>query len=570
MLGSNNLLIGILNIMINDFKVIFDNLNNSDKLSLLAIVLMSVFASFFEVLGLGSVVFVILFALNEEYISSSGLIELLGFFSIEIEPTNQKNYFLSAFLIIILTSYVFRYFYIYYQSRKLFGFSARFSTALFQKNLEKSYAYFQNTNYIEKVSLLTVRMNLFIHNIMLTFIIFVNAIILTVAIGIILMVANAAITSLIMLSIGIITLLFHLTMKNQLIDLGENINSSIMRLQKIASSSLKNFLALKVNGFEPQYVKNFELEEHSVRNAQRMHFMITHTPRLVIEAVSLFLILAAAVYLFTNHEVEYAIATLTLVGLSFQKLLPVIQQVYVSYATIKGYAPILKEMAEEYQNSSADRLVSNVKFINPSAALSVEIEKVILPTFTQNLTVINGIYSSGEVIQISGPSGVGKSTLFTVLTGMANPTSGVIKISGLKESSWRSELFVLTQDTFLTDSSIIDNITFGTQFCSSELNQICEKLDLIPLLGQFDNRNLTIGEQGVKLSGGQQQRIALARALIRRPKILLLDEATNALDKNTQKVVFELIRIYVPESITFFISHDENTNIYADKIVSCG
>jgi ATP-binding cassette subfamily B protein len=181
---------------------------------------------------------------------------------------------------------------------------------------------------------------------------------------------------------------------------------------------------------------------------------------------------------------------------------------------------------------------------------------------------------SGECIALVGPSGGGKSTLMQLLIGFRRPQQGHILFDGqdmetLDMRTARRFMSVVPQETVLFSGSIRENIIYGLNDVSdAQLREVLASASLTELVDSLPKGSDTrIGEDGAMLSGGQRQRIAIARALIRNPRILVLDEATSALDVVSEKKVQEAIDHAVQNRTTFIVAHRLSTIRKADRIV---
>ncbi|MDZ8118674.1 ABC transporter ATP-binding protein [Pontiella agarivorans] len=182
--------------------------------------------------------------------------------------------------------------------------------------------------------------------------------------------------------------------------------------------------------------------------------------------------------------------------------------------------------------------------------------------------------SAGECIALVGASGAGKSTLIQLLIGFLRPSAGRILFDGtdmaeLDMRTVRRFISVVPQETVLFSGSIRENITYGLNKVSDrKLNEVLAAANLTAFIEELpEGLESRIGEDGARLSGGQRQRIAIARALIRNPKILILDEATSALDVVSEKLVQEAIDRAVQNRTTFIVAHRLSTIRQADRIV---
>ena len=180
----------------------------------------------------------------------------------------------------------------------------------------------------------------------------------------------------------------------------------------------------------------------------------------------------------------------------------------------------------------------------------------------------------GETIAFVGPSGSGKTTLMSIIIGFRSPQSGRILLDGrdmaeLDLRSYRQHLAVVPQQTLLFSGSVRDNITYGVVDIREDFFQQVVRMaridEFLPSLPQGLDTN--VGEQGVMLSGGQRQRIAIARAMMRNPRIIILDEATSALDNISERYVQEALRHLVVGRTTFVVAHRLSTIRTANRIV---
>jgi ATP-binding cassette subfamily B protein len=187
---------------------------------------------------------------------------------------------------------------------------------------------------------------------------------------------------------------------------------------------------------------------------------------------------------------------------------------------------------------------------------------------------INLNIQSGQQVAIVGTSGGGKSTLVSLLLRLYDPTSGRVMIDGrdIREytlASFRSQISVVLQDSLLFAASIRENIAYGIAGVSDAEIEAAARLahahDFIQALPQ--GYDTLVGERGATLSGGQRQRIAIARAAIRQAPILILDEPTTGLDKESEKAVIDALQRLSANRTTFLITHDLDFATRADIII---
>ncbi|MBS1653750.1 MAG: ABC transporter ATP-binding protein [Bacteroidetes bacterium] len=197
---------------------------------------------------------------------------------------------------------------------------------------------------------------------------------------------------------------------------------------------------------------------------------------------------------------------------------------------------------------------------------------------TAQQSAINNIsfqVKHGETIAFVGPSGSGKTTLMKLLVGLYRPQKGNIFYNGMDENSidfndLRNQIGFVTQDTQLFSGTIRENLMFvNPSATEDDLMDVLKKASCENLLSRAEKGlDTMIGEGGLKLSGGERQRLSIARALIRRPNLLLFDEATSALDSLTEEEITETIRDVSSQGnqVTILIAHRLSTIMHADRI----
>jgi ATP-binding cassette subfamily B protein len=210
--------------------------------------------------------------------------------------------------------------------------------------------------------------------------------------------------------------------------------------------------------------------------------------------------------------------------------------------------------------------------------MALQFEDVSFKHQTADVLALNKINFSaarGDTIAFVGPSGAGKSTLVKLLVGLYTPKSGTILYNGIPVNrvdlnELREKIGFVTQDTQLFAGTIRENLLFvNPKATDAECMDVLHKAAAHSLMARADRGlNTLIGEGGVKVSGGEKQRLSIARALLRRPQLLVFDEATSSLDSLTEEEISKTIREVAnnQEAITILIAHRLSTIMHADRI----
>ena len=187
---------------------------------------------------------------------------------------------------------------------------------------------------------------------------------------------------------------------------------------------------------------------------------------------------------------------------------------------------------------------------------------------------INFTVKPGQTLGILGETGSGKSTLMNMIARFYDPTSGHVYVDGRDVRDWpahelRNQTTIVTQDLFLFSDSIADNINYGNQQASSLfMRQMADIADADNFISTMpDGYDTIVGERGVGLSGGQKQRISLTRALVKDPRILILDDTTSALDMETEATIQKRLRTVTQDKTVFIIASRISSLRHADQIL---
>ena len=220
--------------------------------------------------------------------------------------------------------------------------------------------------------------------------------------------------------------------------------------------------------------------------------------------------------------------------------------------------------------------IENSKIIS-GLEKSIQFENVSFQYESANSLALNNVnveINKGETIALVGKSGAGKSTFVDLVLRFFDPTKGQINLDGknIKEidiHSLRSQIGFVTQETILFNDSIGNNIRYGKQNADmNEIQNAAELANAMEFINSLQNKfDTQIGEKGARLSGGQRQRISIARAILKNPEILILDEATSSLDSESEAKVQDAVDKLINDRTVIVIAHRLSTIINADKIL---
>ena len=258
----------------------------------------------------------------------------------------------------------------------------------------------------------------------------------------------------------------------------------------------------------------------------------------------------------------------------FSQLLPPIKSLSQGYSNIKKGTAALDRINEILDADEVIVEKPNAKDIS-NFKDKIEFKDVCFKyEETEVLKNINLTIEKGKQIAIVGPSGSGKTTIANLMSRFYDCTGGAIQIDGIpipdiKINQLRHLFGIVTQDTILFNDTVAANISFGLENCNIDdimkAAQIANAHDFIMQLPE--KYDTIIGDKGTKLSGGQRQRISIARALLRNPQILILDEATSSLDTESEKAVQDALESLMKSRTSIVIAHRLSTIVNSDEII---
>lgn len=259
---------------------------------------------------------------------------------------------------------------------------------------------------------------------------------------------------------------------------------------------------------------------------------------------------------------------------SLMRIIPVIGQIASQKTIIDNFFPSyeqvnnLRNRAKECKQQTGTRL-----FIGFNDAINIDRLSFAYDGHKAALVDVNIAINKGKMIAIVGESGAGKSTLIDVLMGFNEPLTGSVLVDDipLQEfdiKSYRKRIGYVPQESILFNMSIADNLLWANEIATEEeIKEACVQANAHEFIQKFpEGYNTLVGDRGVRLSGGQIQRVALARATLRKPDLLILDEATSSLDTHSERLIQQAVGNIAKQTTVIVIAHRLSTIVNADCI----
>ena len=236
----------------------------------------------------------------------------------------------------------------------------------------------------------------------------------------------------------------------------------------------------------------------------------------------------------------------------------------------------MDNISHQFEDDGKNIQLSNNKKYNLTNKITIKDCDFSYNESNKILDNLNFDFKLGRIYGVKGPSGGGKTTLLNILTGLLMPSKGDLyadnqKITKQNIKEFQNIIGYVPQNTFLFDASILENITFDFSdektIDHEKIKDLLKHLSLIEKINSLKNGlNTNVGERGVNLSGGQIQRIGLARAMYNNPKILILDESTNAIEKDIERKVLSYLKSIKKYDNNLSSSQRYNVE-YADQVL---
>ena len=453
---------------------------------------------------------------------------------------------------------------------------AEVSTKLLKKYFNQDYLYFINNTQGKLSATMSSETSVFSSEFLDALMIFLSECILLAAIFILIIFTGNSVIFFAIVPIAILTMLILTLLKKKIKNWAV---SRVELAEKMVTVSQRIFIGVRDIYFLKnldQLINNFYLlnKNQSLLDAKTQTISII--PRALLELMGLMILLITLIYLYkegiSNNEIITKITFYFVVAYralpSFSRIL--VQRQRIKYSEnsvkiIKNTLMLEDKRILDIPNNDKIEFNKSLKFSNINFSYSDKKEFI----RNENITI-----EKGKVIGIYGQSGSGKSTLLNLLTFLIKPRSGKIQIDDKEISNeyerrkFQNLITFISQDTFLIEDTIKNNITFTTQnpIDEKKLNNAIKLACAEKFIHELpDDLNYMVGTHGRKISSGQKQRIVIARSFYDSREILVLDEATNALDEETEKKILQNIINKKNGKTIIIVSHNKSNLSVCDK-----
>ncbi len=525
-----------------------------------------------ELVGVSLITELVSLVTNPEKIHTNAIFE--GFYQF-FNMKDDRQFFLFVvigLIVVYLLKNAFLLFVNYVQYTFIYNNQLRLSSRLIDCYLKKPYTYHLDNNSAEMVRNVMLDSERFFQ-MLLSIFLMLSEILISVLLCVYLLVIDWFITVSVAAILGVFTGFYLLLFKNKAKTYGKENQIYDGKMHQSINQALGAVKDIKILHREKFFVNAFESFGRKKMTAVRNNNVLGAAPKYVIETVCIgAILLVLVVKIYMGDDLSTMIPQLAAFAVAAFKLLPSVSKINNFSNLIIFLKPsvdlIYRDIkdTEDMKNFNLldagefeEKEVSSIRILNLSYKYP-HTERLVLDDVSLEIPL-------GTAVGIIGPSGAGKSTLADVILGILTPTLGGVYYGDMNVHEhplkWSKKLAYIPQSIYLADDSIRNNVAFGIE--ASEIDE--EKVWAALKEAQLDEfvkslpngLDTEVGERGARLSGGQKQRIGIARALYDDPEILVLDEATAALDTGTETAVMEAIDSLMGRKTMLIIAHRLST-----------
>ncbi|MDC0192869.1 ABC transporter ATP-binding protein/permease [Pelagibacteraceae bacterium] len=556
------------------FKI-FEFFSKRRKYQSVLLVGLMIITSLSEMIGIGLFYPILLLVSNPQgFFENQYLVTASKFLNIS-EPDEMVLPFLYFSAFIILVTAIIRVFAIWCYNKFAFAVGLELGYKMYLNTLYQPYEDQIQENSSFLIDGVTRKLGVITFGLFLPLLNLLTAVLILLFTSILIMYINyIAAISLISIFLSLYLVIFFLH-KNKIEKYSKIHAQNSSKIMLALQEGLQAKKEIIIDNKQKFFANLFKNADRKMRMAEVSSQVIASSPRFIVEGVAMILLIALLGYLYKQSiDIILYIPLIGTMGLAAQRTLPLFQVVYFSLTNIKhssaSYDEVIKILNRKVDDE--DLLDVNEKILFKK---SINLKDISFRYKTRDELVIKNCsitINKNSIIGFLGESGSGKSTLIDIILCLLNPTNGKILIDDIDITNnkiaikkWQKIISHVPQEIFISDDTIKNNICLGEieeNIDYELLNKALKQSELTEFIDSLEKGYDTfIGEKGSHISGGQKQRIGIARSLYKKSEVIIFDEATNALDLETEEKIIKLIKNLSKEKTIIIVTHNRN-NLY--------
>ena len=555
------------------FKI-YKHLPITIRSKLILLIFLSMSVSIFETIGIASVLPILQLIINKETFRDLYFFKYINTNFQNIDFESLLFFLLALLVIFFFIKSLIIYFFYKFQQNIIFELRTYLSEKILKNYLTANYKYFFKKETSSMVRNVNQETNRFCSGIVS------NLISLNTEIFLLLLIFSSSIFFGLINSLFGIGILFFISfiimkfLRKKVLYWGKLRQYYDGKNLKILQEIFYNFKEIKLYERFTFFIKKFNKSHHKTCEADKRQGVLLQIPRIILELVSVISFVIILIVLITNYDPKIFLPILGVYAVAIFRIVPSVSRILTSIQNIRFDKPSLNVIYNEIKYSTKNKV--NFQKINFKKSIVMKNVVFYYNNKSDLLKKINIKILKNSIFGIVGKTGSGKSTLIEILCGLLKPINGQIEVDGkpiniYENKKWLKKFSYVQQNIKLLDSTVKENIIFDKKnnvdykllklaIKISCLDKVLKKLNL--------GINTKIGDLGKKLSGGERQRIGIARAIYNKSQIILLDEATNALDETTERDILYNIKKHCTDQTIIFITHKVNNLKFCNNYIN--
>ena len=552
-------------------------LKPTDKRKIFGIIVLMVISGFLEILSLSLIVPLIAAIVNMELLTKYEIVmKIFTFFGLTDRNSMLIGMAVGFAVLMVLKNLVI---FLMERAKKYFIAHGKKRTAnkLFGIYITRPYVYFLHCNSGEIITVINVLVEK-VYALLQDLLTLTSKVIVVIALVAVMFITDWKVSIFLVVVFVVMTFILYRTMYRKEEMVGEAATRCTMKMMDTVNQTVSGIKDIKVLNREKYFSDKYRKYSNRNYKLEKQKFIYETAPKHISEVVvSVCIAGYILLSIVLNMDMQEVLVGMAAVSIAVVRIVPSVNSINSCFNRIMYNKPMLMKISNEVISNINSKEKINFEEAPEPFPLNDKIvfDHVSFMYPDGNENVVNDIcltINKGDRIGIVGASGEGKTTFVNMLLGFLEPNEGKIMVDGgdIRQSvrGWMKNIGYIPQMIFLVDDTIRNNIVFGSPNASDE--RIWEVLK-IAKLDEFvksleHGLDTEVGENGVRLSGGQRQRIGMARALYHEPDILVFDEATAALDDETESVIMNEIYGFNKDKTLIIIAHRTSTLSGCDRI----